>query len=177
MGDDLVALGYLLVQPFAGFTWADGLLPDPIVSACSCLCPQLGDPSHSIEAARTARRDRFPAQPDVRLIGLALAGHAFEAVSDLLAWADRRLPVEPGGELLGFEPLNIELGQLSHSWLCNRLHTHYADTLGIRPNPAGFIATVAEAQRCCDDINTGAVGAEPGPWFPFALISYAADAT
>jgi hypothetical protein len=235
--DDLIALGYLLVRPHADFAWANGLLPNPIISVSTCLCPQFPGsyaiewctdseesrarafeavgippdrrqtarqwatkafnsefgwetPFYSIEAARTARRDFFPPSSEVQLIGLALPrehraaflaatkppdpteGYAPVGASGHFTMAERNLPVAPGGQILGFEPLNIEGGQIDHSWLCNDLHTHYAQALGIKPNAAGFIATAPEAQRCCDDINTGAIGAEPGPWFPFALISF-----
>jgi hypothetical protein len=77
------------------------------------------------------------------------------------------------GRLLGFELLNLEDGLVLHTWLCNKLETHCANALGIRPNAAGCIETLEDAQRCREEISREEVGAEPGPWLPFALVEYA----
>jgi hypothetical protein len=70
--------------------------------------------------------------------------------------------------------LNVEHGEPSHSWLCNSLERHAFEELGIRPNTDGLLETLEDAQRCCDSIARQEVGAEPGPWLPFALIDYPA---
>jgi hypothetical protein len=137
-----------------------------------------------------ARRSFVPARVDLHLIGIALPegaldsflrdtaplepaeGFSPEGESGYFTMAKRREQFEPGGRMLGSEALNIEFRQVSHSWLCNQLETHCAATLGIRPNAAGFIETLEDAQRCCDEISREEVGSEPGPWLPFALVEY-----
>jgi hypothetical protein len=66
----------------------------------------------------------------------------------------------------------VELGGLSHSWICNGLESHCAEQLNIRPNVAGLIEDLAEAERCCQEISRDEVGAEPGLWLPVALVVY-----
>jgi len=68
----------------------------------------------------------------------------------------------PDGQLLGFELLNVEYGNVSHSWLCNHLEVHFSETLGIQPNRWGLIEELGNARQCCDDINEEKVGAELG---------------
>jgi hypothetical protein len=233
VGSDLCALGYLLIRPLPrGSFFSAELLPDLLISASECLCPQFpGDYAvdwcsmtdeqrsekfgsvgvqadhvaaarewatrafdeefgwpgtfYSVDAARKARASFFPADLDIRLIGVALlmasldlflletvAGFAPEGESGYHSVAKRRGEVEAGGRMLGFEPLSIEDHQVQHTWLCNQLEAHCARILGVRPNVSGLIQNFDDAQRCCDEISRDETGAEPGPWLPFAIFEY-----
>ena len=86
--------------------------------------------------------------------------------------ASRGAPMADAGRLLGYEPLSVELGAPSHSWLCNGLERHCAEMLGVVPNANGMVDDPRDASRCCVEISREEVGAEPGPWLPFALVLY-----
>lgn len=144
---------------------------------------------YSLRAATEARATLIPASVDVRVLGLGLhearldeflrsaapapsaEGSAPNGETGSFTMAARRERLA-AGRLLGFELLNVEDGQVVHTWLCNKLETHCANALGIRPNAAGCIDTFEDAQRCCEEISRDEVGAEPGPWLPFALVDY-----
>jgi hypothetical protein len=146
---------------------------------------------YSAAAALEARRTFLSHAADARVIGVGVARDALEGFlentapvplaggapggeSGSFTTGRRRAPLDPGGRKLGFEPLNIEHGELCHSWLCNNLETHVSTALGIRPNAEGLLDTLDDARRCCEEISSGKVGAEPGPWLPFALVEYEA---
>lgn len=144
---------------------------------------------YSLRPAMEARVTLIPPAVDVRVLGLGLPeteldaflryaapapaanGYAPQGETGSFVMAQRRERLA-AGRTLGFELLNVEVGQLGHTWLCNKLETHCAHTLGIRPNADGFIGTFEDAQRCCEEISRDEVGAEPGPWLPFALVEY-----
>jgi hypothetical protein len=145
---------------------------------------------YSLRAAMDARTTLIPPATDVRVLGLGLPeakldeflrhaapapptpGYAPQGETGAFTVAKRREPLAAGGRWLGLEILNLEFGEASHTWLCNQLETHCANVLAIRPNAAGFIDTFEDAQRCCEEISRQEVGAEPGPWLPFALVEY-----
>jgi hypothetical protein len=155
---------------------------------------EFGWPSvfYSPNAAWNAKRIFVSEEVDARVIGVGLSadaldrflanaapppgveGYAPMGKSGPFAMGSRREPLVPGGRTLGFEPMNVERGEPSHSWLCNSLETYAFEKLGIRPNADGLIETLEDAQRCCDSIARAEVGAEPGPWLPFALVEYPA---
>ncbi|MDB4980449.1 MAG: hypothetical protein JWM82_1201 [Myxococcales bacterium] len=146
---------------------------------------------YSRDAALEARRTFLSRVGDARVIGVGLSKDALDAFLESAApqpiggdtagvetgaftAAKRREALAPGGRRLGFELLNIELGEPHHSWSCNNLQDHFLTALGVRPNAEGFIDGLADAQRCCAELASGKVGAEPGPWLPFALVAYEA---
>lgn len=143
----------------------------------------------TLAAARNALSRFFAAEPDMRLIGLGLpdavaeefiteatppptAGSAPESVSGYLAVANRGDVLPPGGVHLGYELLDLEYGQLAHSWLCNGLEQHCANALAVTPGPHGLIESLDDALRCGIEINRDEVGAEPGYWLPVGLVDY-----
>ena len=75
----------------------------------------------------------------------------------------------PHARVIGFEVVNVDVGAIGHSWLCNGLENHCADVLGIRPAANGLLASLDDAIRCRDEIDREEVGAEPGPWYPLLL--------
>jgi hypothetical protein len=138
-----------------------------------------------------AARDRFfPDIPAPSILGLGLPagmvddfirassppsrspGHSPMGESGFLIVAKRTETLAPGYRPLGFELLNVEAGQIGHSWLCNGLETHFSSALGIRPGQHGFIQTLDEAERCSANITDEGPGAEPGPWFPWLVVEY-----
>jgi hypothetical protein len=233
----LITAGFLLIKPYSRPDWgSERLLPQEIISASDCLCPQFPDsyaikwtsdseenkakgfdsvglsPNlraaatewatenfqksfgwtgvfYSLQDAQSAKALFFPEDSNMWLIGLGLPT---EFAVDFLEYAAPPSPKEgyapmgasgwfevvkklqplPKGQFLGFELLNVEHGNVSHSWLCNHLEVHFSETLGIQPNQLGLIEELDDAKQCCEDINDEKVGAEPGLWLPWGLIKY-----
>lgn len=145
---------------------------------------------YTADAAREAKAQFLAAAESVKVIGLGLPeefaaefvgaatpptsppGYAPNGESGYRECVRQTNRLPPGGRPLGFEPLNLQLGMLEDSWLCNGLEEHCALTLQIRPSGNGLLASVEEAIRCCAEIAREEVGAEPGPWYPFLLVEY-----
>ena len=143
----------------------------------------------TLEAALEARSRFFP-QSDLVVVGLGLPvqyrdafvtaltpppqqpGFAPNGESGYLRVTLTDTPLPDGGVLLGFEPLNVTLWQIAHSWLCNQLERDFSETLGIVPGETGLLESFADAARCCQAIERGDIGAEPGPWYPMLLVEY-----
>ena len=145
---------------------------------------------YTLDAAREARAQFLADVQSMKVIGLAVPeelacdfvreatprvsppGYAPNGESGYLECVKRAIPLPPGGRALGFEPLNLQLGMLEDSWLCNGLEQHCATALGVRPSETGLLASLEEAKRCCAEIDRDEVGAEPGPWYPLLLSEY-----
>jgi len=145
---------------------------------------------YSLQDAEKAKALFFPKDSNILLIGLGLPTELTVEFLEYAApappeegyapvgasgWFEvvKKLQLLPDGQFLGFELLNIECGNLSHSWLCNHLDVHFSETLGLQPNRWGLIEELEDARLCCEDINAEKVGAEPGLWLPWALVKYA----
>lgn len=234
----MLSAGFLLVKPVVRPSYVSPeLVPDEVISASDCICPQFPGPYaiswcnisdsdrasrfakvgiphernaeaiqwatsgfgtsygwpgvfYMLGAAREARERFFPGSGSVEIIGLGLpeqfaadfideatppkspSGYAPSGESGYLECLKRADPLPSGGRSLGFEPLNLQLGMIEDSWLCNGLEQHCALTLHVRPSPNGLLASLDDGIRCCDEINRDEVGAEPGPWYPFLLVEY-----
>lgn len=72
---------------------------------------------------------------------------------------------------LGFELLNVEYGNVNHSFLCNHLEKEY-QTMGLTFNEHGLLATYEDAKRAEEFTNLDTAGAEPGPWFPWLIVEF-----
>ena len=234
----VLTAGFLLVKPVARPSYVSAhLIPDEVISASDCICPQFPGPYaiswsntsdddrasllvavgvpqdlhgraiewatsvfgeaygwpgvfYTADAAREAKAQFLAAEESVKVIGLGLPqelatefvieatppmsppGYASNGESGYLECVRRREQLPPDGRTLGFEPLNLELGMLDHSWLCNGLEQHCAAELQIRPSANGLFSSVEEAMRCCAEIGRDAVGAGPGPWYPVLLVEY-----
>ena len=72
---------------------------------------------------------------------------------------------------LGFELLNVDAGNISHSFLCNHLEKEYRK-MELSFNEHGLLATYAEATRAEEFTNLYTTGAEPGPWFPWLIVEH-----
>lgn len=233
-----IAAGYLLLRPMPRPSFsAQPLLPEEVISASQCICPQFPDTStigwvRASEAARShaldavglpaerrddarawataefgvafgwpgvfltaaaaldARRRFFGEGSKLTVIGLGLPsrwleefiayasppapapGFSPQGESGYLLTAKRLEPLTAGSQRLGYELLDVEAGQIGHSWLCNGLETHCANTLSVRPGANGLIETLESAERCRDEIARDEVGAEPGLWLPWLLVEY-----
>ncbi len=144
------------------------------------------------DAALEARRTILSHLGDARVIGVGVARDALDDFLESAApqplpgggtaggetgsftTAKRREALAPGGRRLGFELLNVELGEPHHSWSCDNLQDHLFTALGVRTNAEGLLDRLVDARRCCEEISSGRVGAEPGRWLPFALVEYEA---
>jgi hypothetical protein len=134
-----------------------------------------------------ARRRFFGDESKVRVVGLGLPRYwleefvaeasesrvASEGESGYVQAVERMDALAPGSRRLGFELLNVEYGQVGHSWLCNGLEKHCADVLGVRPGANGLIERLDAAELCRNEIEREEVGAEPGLWLPWLLVEYA----
>jgi hypothetical protein len=87
----------------------------------------------------------------------------------LIERVNEKEPLEPGGEILGYEPLGFE-GTKFHSWLCHNAPEDAYQKFGIRPNSHGFIDSLADAVRVTENLK--ATGAEPAIWEPWLIVQY-----
>jgi hypothetical protein len=180
-------------QKFRDIGLAAQEIPGAIEWATAVFEVEFGWPNvfYSLTGARGAARRWFPEDPALRILGIGLPapyveefvreatpeapepGFAAIGESGFLQVVRRGEDLPSGGWSLGYEPLNVDLGEPAHSWLCNQLERHCADVLGITPAQNGLLATLSEAARCCAEIDREEVGAEPGPWLPWRLQEYA----
>jgi hypothetical protein len=142
---------------------------------------------YTLEATRRFIRRFIPQTDELRIIGVGLPRDlADKDWSDPLPdnpndyygiekQIDRHLPLEPGGEPLGFEVVSFSYSNFGHSWLCNYLHQDMHELFAIRPGPYGLIQSEAEARQVYDWIaedNMQGRRAEPEPYDYWLLISY-----
>ncbi|GIK62894.1 MAG: hypothetical protein BroJett018_06880 [Chloroflexota bacterium] len=84
----------------------------------------------------------------------------------------------PEGEILGYEVVCSDFGDINHSWLCNGLEKDGWERFQIRPNQHGFIETYAEAKTLTEFIMTDpAIYGEPGFYMPLLIIKYPLEQT
>jgi hypothetical protein len=72
---------------------------------------------------------------------------------------------------LGFELLNVDVGNIGHSFLCNHLEKEY-QKMGLTFNEHGLLAKYDDAKQAEEFTNLDTTGAEPGPWFPWLIVEY-----
>lgn len=146
---------------------------------------------YSVAAALQARETFFGSTADLAVVGIALSdsqveefvtaatpqppqeGYAPQGESGYLEVVKKREPLAPGHRRLGYELLNVEVGLIGCSWLCNGLESHCATHLGVRPGATGLLEILGAAEECRAEISQEGVGAEPGPWFSWLLVEYA----
>jgi hypothetical protein len=93
-----------------------------------------------------------------------------ENLSDY-AYLSRKLPLEKGGEILGFELVSFGHG-FGDSWFINDLPEYFHKKFNITPNKFGFIDNFEEASRCALSLPTDGSNAEPGRWLPWLIVKY-----
>lgn len=135
-------------------------------------------------ARRFIRRFDLPTE-NLYLIGAGLPIH-LEA-QDWRAFYDEKedygiekrihqqLPIEEGGQSIGFEVVSFEGGDLSNSWLCSGLEKDMHDLFGIRPNAFGLIDTLEDAIKVYTWIKEDEMKgtrAEPEPYDVWLLLNY-----
>jgi hypothetical protein len=72
---------------------------------------------------------------------------------------------------LGFELLNMDVGNIGHSFLCNHLEKEY-QKMELAFNEHGLLAKYDDAKRAEEFTNLDTTAAEPGPWFPWLIVEY-----
>jgi hypothetical protein len=145
---------------------------------------------YSLAAALDVRQRFFSGVSEMNVVGLGLPdrhvarflehaepppqqeGYAPEGECGVYEVVCTRQPLPSGGRFLGFELIVTDFRQLAHSWLCNSLEEHCFQKLGVRPNGNGMLPDLESAERCCAEIEKDDVGAEPGLWLPWAIMSY-----
>lgn len=78
--------------------------------------------------------------------------------------------------ILGFEILNVEFGDINHSFLCNHLESDYQQ-MHLTFNEHGLLTHYDEAQHAAEFTNLDTTGAESPPWFPWLIVQYPLAAT
>ena len=146
---------------------------------------------YSLNTAEALRREFLLKTTDVVILGVGLhksyaekfldftkppaqqPGHAPVGESGLRSCIRKGRSINKG-EFLGFELLVTggAGGSLEDSWLCNGLEKEAHTKLGIRLNLNGFIDRHEDARKFVEYISSGAVGAEPGLWLPWAILRY-----
>jgi hypothetical protein len=87
----------------------------------------------------------------------------------------QHLPMELGGDMLGFEVVSFAYHDFGHSWLCSGLHKDMHALYGIRPNAYGLIDSEDDARKVSDWIaedEMKGTRAEPEPYDYWLLVSY-----
>lgn len=145
---------------------------------------------HSTYTARQFIQQFLPDTSNLWIIGAGLPyeqeekswrGHEPEDPVDcygIRKRVSRHIPLEPGGESLGFEVLSFEYGDIGHSWLCNYLHHDMNRLFGIKPNPYGLIDNYYDAKKVTDWIaedEMKGIRAEPASYDFWLLMSYPLD--
>jgi hypothetical protein len=144
---------------------------------------------YRLEDAVAARTCFFPFA-DLRIIGLGLSLEYVESFVDYATpppqqpgyapigscgyyeTAQRHAPLPEGGNLLGYELVNVDVGLLTCSWLCLLLEKHCALKLGVFPATNGLLRDLDSTKQCLEEITNGKMGMERGLWFPWALVEY-----
>lgn len=139
---------------------------------------------HSTKAARRTI-ERFAIDPaNLHVIGAGLPREleekdwrepSNEHTPGIEKRIEQHLPLEPGGERLGFEVVGFEYGNFGCTWLCSNLHQAMHELFGIRPNQYGLIDHYADAKKVYDWIaedEMQGTRAEPIPYDVWQLIDY-----
>lgn len=85
------------------------------------------------------------------------------------------MPIELGGETLGYDVVSYSYHDFAHSWLCSGLEKDMYELFGIRTNQHGLLATSADAKQVNDWIaedNEQGTRAEPEPYDYWLLVNY-----
>ena len=151
-----------------------------------------------LEAARAARERFFEPHQEMAVVGLGLPEKFLDCFrsacrssnvakplepTGLMQMVEKDLPLKSGGEMLGYELLNVSHGLLNCSWSCFKLEKKLADRLDVQLNPLGKISELADAERCFDYLEALELRddsgpwmelgpPDPGPWIPWALMRY-----
>lgn len=171
----------------AGFGVHARRFPELIAWYRERLGDQLGVPNVAYSTAVIedfVQQFRPDLDDDVVVVGCAVApehrdrlieahrGRADDEVSGVVAMLERNAPLEPGGTVLGFEPVSYQRA-IECSWLCNSLERVVEAALGIRPDAdTGLLSAVDDAVRVVEHISLDDVGAEPGTWLPWLVVGY-----
>ena len=150
-----------------------------------------------LDDALSARTQFFGEDPEMTVVGVGLAQQLVttfrgacrssnEARSlkptGIMEMLDSQQPLEPRGELLGYELLNVSHGMLSCSWVCCGLEQVLPERLEFELNSSGMMTDFDDARRCFDYLESTELsgnsdswlelGADPGPWIPWRLVRY-----
>jgi hypothetical protein len=87
----------------------------------------------------------------------------------LIERIESHVPLEAGGQVLGYEPLGFAATTF-HSWLCHNAPAEVHKQFGIRPNKLGFIDSFDDAIRVTRNLK--ATGAETAIWEPWLVVQY-----
>jgi hypothetical protein len=140
---------------------------------------------YSADIARQFIHRFLPDKTDLKLIGVGLPkdlaekswlhkeGQRDEGVEKRIP---QQLPIESGGEILGFDVVMYNYNDFGDSWLCSNLQYDMHDLFGIHPNGYGLLRRAEGARKIYDWIEEGETlgihRAEPEPYYFWLLVSY-----
>lgn len=142
---------------------------------------------YSVEDARRIHQAFFGGASDWKIVAFGVPETHWEALSfACAAGADsaevrgighalakkREMPADQ--IFLGYDILNLELGELAHSFFCNAFHKDAKHAFGMELNPYGLIESESDATKLAKYCTLNDLG-EPGPWFPLALTMATAE--
>lgn len=126
---------------------------------------------YELEDAQAIRDTYFADQEDWKVVTYGILTTARAAISDrckeatqsgILASLARDLEVPADKKILGYDILNVEMGEFSHSFLNQNLQKVAREKFGIELNEFGLIEDEAEAIKL-------AAHFPGGPWFPVVV--------
>jgi hypothetical protein len=139
----------------------------------------------SLDNARQFIRRFLPDATDLKLIGVGLRqdlaeknwlhseGQRDEGVEKRI---QQQLPIELGGEILGFDVVMYNYNDFGDSWLCSDLQHEMHNLFAIRPNQYGLLNNAVDARKIYEWIDEGEMlgihRAEPEPYDFWLLLSY-----
>jgi hypothetical protein len=139
---------------------------------------------YSIDIARQFIRRFAPDTTDLKLIGVGLpndlAQNRWPQIIKEGKGVDhqiqQRLPIEAGGEILGFDVVTYSYNDFGDSWLCSDLQQEMYNLFSVIPNQYGLLNSAEDARKIYDWIaegeKLGIHGAEPEPYDFWLILSY-----
>lgn len=88
---------------------------------------------------------------------------------------EQEISLSTDGDILGFDIVNYEYQNLSHSWLCSYFHRDMFDMFGIQTNQYGLIHNYDETMKIYDWISDEEMignRGEPQPYDFWLLVSH-----
>lgn len=142
------------------------------------------------DVAREFTRRFVPASIDARLLGIGLHRSSVATFLDVVCQrselspgfmggpngvrdaVELGRPLVGGGRWLGYDVLDVALGQGRHSWHCHHHERRVRDRWGVRLGTGGMIERFDDAVRIAAACDAQDLGCEPGVWRAWIVVEY-----